>query len=323
MTNQEMPSISLVMIAKNEAGCIARAIESARRFCREIIVADTGSEDGTQEICRNSGAVVYSFPWSGSFSEARNFALGFVRTDWVLALDADEELDAESLAAQLHLLADEKCGGVRVWIHNQLGSDGQTSTSKHSYTRLFRSRKEIRYTGRIHEQIAESIVRAGFGIADSEIIIRHKGYKTNDPAKAQRNLRLLIEDLAEAPGDPFIIYHIAESEFALGQYDEAAQNFQLVHSSNGLSDAQREMCRLRIAQILLRRDAAAQMIEILTFESADADREGFRKYLEAIACLILQDYQRAKALLGARETAESALVDQTNRGKLADALCAV
>lgn len=323
MTNKELPSISLVMIAKNEAEIIARAIESARPFCREIIVADTGSTDGTQDICRKAGAVVYSFPWSGSFSEARNFALGFVRTEWVLALDADEELDSESFAAHLHALADEKCGGVRVWIHNSLSSSGHESTSKHSYTRLFRSRKEIRYSGRIHEQIAESIAAAGYEIADSQIIIKHHGYETNDPAKAKRNLRLLIEDLADSPGDPFILYHIAETEFALGQYPEAMQNFQKIHLSAGLSEAQREMSNLRIAQMLLRQDEAAKMLDILSFVSEDTEREGFRKYLLAIACLILQDYSQAKAMINAQETASSTLVDQTNRVKLADALSVI
>ena len=320
MTNNESLDLTLVMIAKNEAKNIRKAIESAAKYCKEIIVADTGSTDATSEVSRQAGAVVYSYPWSGSFSEARNFALGFVRTPWVLTLDADEELDRDSFEKYCHLLDDNANGGIRVQIINTLQSESGTNVLKHKYTRVFRSHPEIRYTGRIHEQIAESIEKAGFAIADSEIVINHNGYESNDQAKAQRNLSLLLEDLAESPEDPFIVYHIGETQFALGNYTEAQHCFSSIYTSIGLSDAQKEMSRLRIAQIWLRTDEANRMREILSFSSADTDREGFRKYLDAIACLMLREFAKANELLVSSEAISSGLVDQSNRAKLANAL---
>ena len=59
----------------------------------EIVIADTGSTDGTPEIAREFGARVIEIPWQNDFAAARNRALAGMRSEWVLSLDADEMLD--------------------------------------------------------------------------------------------------------------------------------------------------------------------------------------------------------------------------------------
>ena len=86
------PSLSVCLIARNEESSLPRALASVHGLAGEIIVADTGSTDRTRSIAEDFGAVVSDFPWCDDFSAARNFAVGQARGDWILWLDADEEL---------------------------------------------------------------------------------------------------------------------------------------------------------------------------------------------------------------------------------------
>ncbi len=61
-------SISLCMIAKNEAKNIGAAIDSVKSIVDEIIVVDTGSSDTTSALAKKCGAQVYSFHWNDDFS---------------------------------------------------------------------------------------------------------------------------------------------------------------------------------------------------------------------------------------------------------------
>lgn len=92
-----MPSISATLIARNEAAKIARAVRSLS-CADEIVVVDSGSTDSTVEIARSLGARVVVNPWPG-FALQKNFASQQARNDWILSLDADEELDADAQAA--------------------------------------------------------------------------------------------------------------------------------------------------------------------------------------------------------------------------------
>ena len=74
---------------------LARCLDSARDIVDEIIIVDTGSTDRTVEIAESYGARVFNHPWEGSFSKARNYSLKYATCDWILILDADEELNKE------------------------------------------------------------------------------------------------------------------------------------------------------------------------------------------------------------------------------------
>ncbi|MDP2881821.1 MAG: glycosyltransferase family 2 protein [Azonexus sp.] len=80
--------LSVVVITKNEAHCIGDCLRSVA-FADEVIVLDSGSSDGTVEICRGLGARVEITDWPG-FGVQKNRALDYASGDWVLSLDADE-----------------------------------------------------------------------------------------------------------------------------------------------------------------------------------------------------------------------------------------
>jgi glycosyltransferase involved in cell wall biosynthesis len=100
-----VPSLSLIVITKNEEAAIARCLGSAA-FADEIIVVDSGSTDRTVEIARGLGARVVVTPdWPG-FGAQKNRALDLARSDWVLSLDADEWIDPQYVAALRQAIAD-------------------------------------------------------------------------------------------------------------------------------------------------------------------------------------------------------------------------
>lgn len=93
-----MQTLSVVIIAKNEAHNIAECIRSAN-FANEVIVLDSGSTDGTVEIARAEGARVIETDWPG-FGVQKNRALDAAKCDWIYSLDADERITTE-LASEI------------------------------------------------------------------------------------------------------------------------------------------------------------------------------------------------------------------------------
>ena len=92
-----MTSLALSMIVRDAAaGRCAQCLESVRGVADEIAIGDTGSTDATIAIAREFGARIIEIPWADDFSAARNKVLAEFRSEWVLALDADEILDPES-----------------------------------------------------------------------------------------------------------------------------------------------------------------------------------------------------------------------------------
>jgi glycosyltransferase involved in cell wall biosynthesis len=97
--------ISILIPAKNERANLAACLESCR-FADEVIVVDSASTDGTQEIAAQFGATVVDFKWDGRFPKKKNWALAHVpwRHEWVFILDADERITPE-LASELAAIA--------------------------------------------------------------------------------------------------------------------------------------------------------------------------------------------------------------------------
>lgn len=121
-----MTKISVVINTWNEEKNIERCLKSVK-WADEIIVVDMESTDKTVEIAKKYGAKVFSHKYTGYVEPARNFALSKATGDWVLILDADEEIPP-ALAEKLRKIAEEnKCDFVRLprkniifskWIKN-------------------------------------------------------------------------------------------------------------------------------------------------------------------------------------------------------------
>lgn len=82
--------LSVIIITKNESRNIRRCLESVS-WADEIIVVDSGSEDDTLSICRQFDCRIEGSDWSG-FGPQKNKALKLATSEWVLSIDADEEV---------------------------------------------------------------------------------------------------------------------------------------------------------------------------------------------------------------------------------------
>lgn len=96
-------TLSVAIITKNEEANLARTLASVR-WATEIVVVDSGSTDGTAEIAKSYGAQVFVEDWKG-FGAQKNSAIRHCSGDWILSLDADEEVSAELASEMQKLLA--------------------------------------------------------------------------------------------------------------------------------------------------------------------------------------------------------------------------
>lgn len=86
--------ISAIIIAKNEENVIKKAFESIS-FCDEIIFVDDGSTDKTIEIAKKYTDKIYEHQSTGCVEGARQFAIDKATCNWILVIDADEEITKE------------------------------------------------------------------------------------------------------------------------------------------------------------------------------------------------------------------------------------
>ncbi len=197
--------LSACLIAKNEALTLPKCLESLQGAADEIILVDTGSNDKTVEIAESFGAKVFYYEWTNDFSAARNEALRHASGDFILVIDADEFLEETHKQTLRDFLASTDAEGVFITVKNYLGSlTNLTSVMGIRVMRLFR--RGHFYTGAIHEQVADSVARAGRPITTLDVELHHLGYTTEflqNRSKSTRNTQLLEEELANDPENLF------------------------------------------------------------------------------------------------------------------------
>jgi tetratricopeptide (TPR) repeat protein len=246
------------MIVKDEAAWLPRCLQSVAGCMQELIVVDTGSRDGTPAIARARGARVISVPWREDFAGARNTALAHATGDWILQLDADEELagaDRDRLQAIVDTTTAE---GVRLQVRSVGSRRDLAAYEEERIVRLFRNRPTHRYAGRVCEQIGPAIERGGGRTEDADVTLLHHGYAeggAGGPDRRLRTLALLESALAESPGDPALCYRIGAAYHALGDPARAG-GFLLraLRAQEGLGSEFVPRAYRRLAQLALARD---------------------------------------------------------------------
>lgn len=202
-----MPTLSACFLTRNEEKTVARAVESVRAVADEVIVADTGSEDRTAELAANAGATVVPFTWGDDFAAGRDFAIRRASGDWVLWMQAGEELLPQGHAALRGCVARDDAFGFFVRIHNVADPARPDVYSETADLRLFRRRTDLPrlYVGRLHPhfhpEVVESVKRQGLRVEPCDAVIRAE-MDTSKPSlsKLRFNARLLEAELNERPG---------------------------------------------------------------------------------------------------------------------------
>ncbi|MCX7737586.1 MAG: glycosyltransferase [Candidatus Kapabacteria bacterium] len=329
-------SIGCAMIVRNAEKTIERAIRSVIPICRQIVVVDTGSFDSTPSIASRLGAEVHFFEWINDFSAARNYSLKFLRTDWAIILDSDEELVADSIYNDISLFDIKNLGGIRLTLRNFLSSGNSgfnseekedVSITEHKYTRIIRHKSfdgyflNFQFRGKIHEQISDSIQNKGFEIFDSNIIINHYGYFEKNTEKIKRNLELIQSELDNQPEDIWLKFHLAETYFTAGNINEAEELFLSLFENyhqnpNNYPIEHYEMVRLRLSQIELQRNNFVRAEEFLDFVSNDTNREGLRLYILTVINLLNRNFEKAKEFFKNPDLQNSTMITKKQLGDI-------
>lgn len=208
-------SLGLVMIARDAAVDIGRALNSVRTHVDDLLVLDTGSVDGTIELARAAGARVEHFTWIDDFSAARNAALALSPTDWHLVLDADEWLTQGADALRAAAAQPPDFIGL-LCVDSSFDADGTVRNSPSWLPRLLP--RGTRYAGRIHEQPQGAWPRRRLPVH-----LGHDGYRDDAlRRKDGRNRALLQRALADAPHDAYLLYQLGKDHDVQGRYAEAA-----------------------------------------------------------------------------------------------------
>jgi len=96
-----MNRLSACLITLNEEHNLPRTLASLLGIADEIIIVDSGSTDGTEAVAREHGAAFHFRKWT-NYSDQKNYAASLTRTDWILSLDADEELSSALQTSIVH-----------------------------------------------------------------------------------------------------------------------------------------------------------------------------------------------------------------------------
>ncbi len=208
------PTLSVVMIVRDEAAILPRFLEAGDGLWDELAVMDTGSLDDTVSLLREAGAKLAHMEWPGNFAVARNAALELATGDWVLVLDADEIVSPEFVAEIRTLISRPDLGAATVTMRN-LFTNGHHRDSR--LLRLFRRDPGLRYEHAIHEEVAGSVgamlARTGRGLGHISAPVQHVGYlkdRASEKAKLDRDRGILEQLISEDPSDTYSRFKLLE-----------------------------------------------------------------------------------------------------------------
>ena len=221
--------LSVCLIVKNEEKNLKRCLRSVQQVVEEIIVLDAGSGDNSVEIAKELGAKVYIYKWENDFSKARNKCLEYARGDWVLFLDADEELAPGAEETLKEDMSKLNILGYRLPLENV----GSPLHGCNYVPRLVRNAPGLHFIGKIHETIHASVLvvmrQWNMKQINGKTKILHHGYKPEELVmknKIKRNLALYKEALEELPDEPSIMMNYAHDLNHDGQGERAHQLFR-------------------------------------------------------------------------------------------------
>ena len=214
--------LSLSMIVRDEAERLAACLRSVQGFVHEMVVVDTGSSDDTVAIAEGLGATVHRIDWPGDFAPARNQALQWVSGDWVLVLDADEQLRPEAREPMRQLMEQPELLLVNL-LRQELGA---LQSPYSNVSRLFRRHPAIRWSRAYHSLVDDSVAallqrEPHWRIADcSTPALLHDGYRPELLSAGNKAARLraaMEAELLARPDDPYACAKLGSLEVAEGQ----------------------------------------------------------------------------------------------------------
>jgi glycosyltransferase involved in cell wall biosynthesis len=174
------------LIVKNEEKCLEKCLTSIKE-ADEIIICDTGSDDKTIEIAKNFTDKIFTdYKWEDSFCKARNHALGKATGDWILSIDADEELEENGIKEIREAIEVAEKNKLKT-INCILVSDRRGDT--HFFPRVFKKCPQVYWCGAIHNYLSVSESNN----SNIKIFYGYSEAHARDPDRAFRILKTEVE----------------------------------------------------------------------------------------------------------------------------------
>jgi glycosyltransferase involved in cell wall biosynthesis len=271
------PRLSVCMIVKNEERFLGQCLASVKGLADELIVIDTGSTDLTVEIARGHGAQVGHFEWCNDFAAARNASIAPATGDWILFLDADEELSPAEKQTLPALLASNNTALIRLPLINS----HQGQISKSILPRLFRNIPAIQFQGCVQEGVYTALLKVSkewqMDIGVGDLLILHHGYNDEvitERNKVQRNYELLVKALEERANQAYFYMRLG---LELRRMDRLAESFDAYAKPLNLAETQpnqiitdevRETLLTQYSGYLLADQQYEKVLEVLTSDWA-------------------------------------------------------
>lgn len=215
------PLLSIGMIVKNEIRSIEKCLKALQplrdAYSCELVIADTGSSDGTREVAAEYADVLFDFTWIDDFAAARNAVMDHCSGTWYLTVDADEYLDPDLSGFGKIFRAPAK-SWPDMYAVTQRNYDSRdmerASYSDFLAIRMARLDLGIRYQGIIHEYLTLPGRKLTYQLCPG-IVLHHDGYafqtKAEREKKGERNLTLLDRVLEENPDSERCLVECLES----------------------------------------------------------------------------------------------------------------
>jgi len=259
--------LSACYIVKDAANALGKSLQSLRDSVDEIIVVDTGSVDASMETARQAGAKVYSYSWQDDFAAARNFALGKAGGDWIVFLDADEYFSPET-AENLRSSINTRENNAELLFLKVFNIDEDRNNEvldSYFAPKIFVHKSDFCYIGKIHEQLKnhEETITALMIVPEERLCLYHTGYSTSRiQQKAQRNLRMLLQELNTTSEPEKLYMHLAEAYDGIGD-TKNAMYYAKLDIASGRKDITYASRSYRILLRLLEQQAVPDAAEIL------------------------------------------------------------
>jgi glycosyltransferase involved in cell wall biosynthesis len=246
---KKLVTISVCMIVRNSEKELERLLPTIHKSVDEIIIVDTGSVDNTMEVAKKYTDNVYDYTKSpdynlvkytyngkeydviSDFSKARNESLKYATKDYILWLDADDMIARQDIAKlRFHLMEHPNTANMILVVDKRADRNVQFLQ-----LRVIPNHQDLVFSGRIHEQLAPSVVAKGIKYSHSDVSVHHFGYIDDDETqkKVARNEVLLRLEVAENQNSFLANLNLAKSLAGSGNYKEAEKyvdvSLNLVH----------------------------------------------------------------------------------------------
>ena len=276
------PQLTLAVIVKNEAELLKSLLQHHKEIYDESVVVDTGSIDHSREVALEAGAQLFEYKWNDDFAAARNHGLENSNGKWILQLDCDERIDPVDFKKILAIIQGEANTCHTLTIHNYTetaqGKDWCAVTeTDHPWCenapgywqtnpiRLFPNRSQVRYSGVIHENLADDITKLGLPTLHSPVVIHHTGLLDRGGRSRRDKLYgpLLLKKVKESPNDIRGFTELANFMVSRNQLSTAErlmnQGFARIYNAD--NDIQANLMMVEIQARLGKTDLALNRLE--------------------------------------------------------------